>query len=115
DDQETDFDEEFAAVEPIYGGIFQGGVREEAVPEEGGGGDVDREVERFPKAAAEARAQVRSDHDDGDDIERDGAERVFERLAGGVHGVKEVDEAELCGLVEKKNDGRKAGKRGGAM
>jgi len=71
------------------------------VPEEGDGGDVDGEVEGFPEAAAEADAEVGSDDHDGDYVEGDGADGVFEGLAGGVHGVEEIADAELCGFVEE--------------
>ena len=75
------------------------------MPEEGGGGDVDREVEGFPCAAAEADAEIGRGHHDGDDVERGGADGVFERLAGGVDGIEEIDDAEFCGFVEEENDG----------
>jgi hypothetical protein len=51
DDGGTGFDEEFAAVEPVDGGASWVGVGEDGVPEEGGGGEVDGEVEGFPGAA----------------------------------------------------------------
>ena len=75
------------------------------MPEEGGGGDVDGEVEGFPEAAAEADAEIGSDDDDGDYVEGCGADSVFEGLAGGVDGVEEIEDAELRGFVEEKNDG----------
>ena len=105
DDGDAGFYEEFAAVEPVYRGMFQSGVGEEAVPEEGGGGGVHREVEGFPEAAAEADAEVRGGDHDGDDVEGGGADGVFEWLAGGVNGVEEIDYAEFCGFVEEENDG----------
>jgi len=60
-----------------------------AVPEESGGGDVDGEVERFPDAAAEADAEVGRGDYDGDDVKRDGADGVLERLARGMDGIEE--------------------------
>ncbi len=108
---EAEFYEEFAAVEPVYREIFQCGVGEEAVPEEGGGGDVDGEVERFPEAAAEADAEVGSNDYHGDTVEGDGADGIFEGLAGGVYGVEEIEGAELCGFVEEENDGMQDGER----
>jgi len=107
---EAGFDEEFAAVEEVYRGIFQGGVGEEAVPEERGGGDVDGEVKGFPEAAAEADAEIGRDDDDGDYVEGYGADGVFEGLAGGVDGVEEIADAELRGFVEEENDGMDDGK-----
>ena len=52
DEEEARFDEEFAAVGQINGLIFQVGIGEEAVPEKSRGGEIDGEVERFPKMAA---------------------------------------------------------------
>jgi len=71
------------------------------VPEESGGGDVDSEVEGFPEAAAEADAEIGRGHYDGDDVKRSGSDGVFERLTGGMHGIEEIDYAELCGFVEE--------------
>ena len=71
------FYEEFAAVEPVYWGLFQGGVGEQAVPEKGCGGDIHGEVEGFPEAAAEADAQVGRGYYDGDDVESGGTDCVF--------------------------------------
>jgi len=64
------FHEEFSAVEPVWRGIFQGWVGEEAVPEESGGGDVDGEVEGFPDAPAEADAEIGRGNHDGDYVEQ---------------------------------------------
>ena len=75
------------------------------MPEESGGGGVDGEVEGFPEVAAESNAEIRSGHNDGDDVEGGGADGVFERLAGGVYGIEQIDHAEFCGLVEEQNDG----------
>src|SRR5713101_3111178 len=112
---EAEFYEEFAAVEVVYRGIFQGRVGEEAVPEEGGGGDVDGEVEGFPEAAAEADAEIGRNYHDGDHVEGDGADRVLERLAGGVDGVEEIEDAELRGVVEEENDGMDDGQGEGGV
>jgi len=75
------------------------------VPEEGGSGNVDREVKGFPEAAAESDAKVGGDYYYSDYVEGDGADGVFERLAGGVDGIEEIEDAELGGFVEEKNDG----------
>src|ERR1700687_3868788 len=37
DEEQARFDEEFAAIEPVYGGIFQGGVGEKGWPGHVGG------------------------------------------------------------------------------
>jgi len=52
DENKAGFDEKLAAVGPMDGGILQGGIGEEAVPEERGGGEINREVERLPEMAA---------------------------------------------------------------
>jgi len=101
DDGGTGFDEEFAAVEPVDGGAFQVGVGEEGVVEEGGGGEVDREVEGFPGAAAELDAEVGSDDDEGEEVEGDGADGVFERLLRGVEGIEDVEDSEFWRFVEE--------------
>jgi len=51
-EKKAGFDEEFSAAGPMDGGILQGGIGEEAVPEERGGGEINREVERLPEMAA---------------------------------------------------------------
>ena len=85
------------------------------MPEEGGGGDVDGEVEGFPEAATEANAEIRRDDDDGDYVKGYGADGVFEGLAGGVDGVEEIADAELRGFVEEKNDGMEDGEGEGGV
>src|SRR5713226_1183472 len=45
----------------------------------------------------------------GDYVERDGADGVFEGLAGRVDGVEEIEDAEFRGFVEEKNDGMEDG------
>jgi hypothetical protein len=85
------------------------------VPEEGGGGDVDGEVEGFPEAAAEADAEIGGDHHDGDYVEGYGADGVFEGLAGEMDGVEEIADAELRGFVEEENDGMENGQGEGGV
>jgi hypothetical protein len=109
DDEGAGFDEEFAAVEPVDGGAFQVRIGEEGVPEEGGGAEVDGEVERFPDAAAQLNAKVRGDDHDRDDVEGDGADGVFKGLLRGVHGVNEVEDAELWRFVEEQSEGMEDG------
>lgn len=105
DDGGAGFDEEFAAVEPVDGGAFQVGIGEEGVVEEGGGGEVDGEVEGFPRAAAELDAEVGSDDDEGEGVEGDRADGVFERLLRGVDGIQDVEDAKLWGFVEEQREG----------
>ena len=115
DDQEAGFDEELAAVEPINWTVFQGRVGEQAVPEEGGGSDVDREVEGFPKATAKTDAEVGRNDDGGNYVESDGADGVFKGLAGRVDGVEKIENTELGGLIEEKNDGMENGEGKGGV
>ena len=77
--------------------------------EEGGGGEVDGEVEGFPGAAAELNAEVGSDDDEGEEVEGDGADGVFERLFGGVDGIEDVEDAEFWGFVEEERERVKNG------
>ena len=98
------FDEEFAAVEPIDGGAFQVWVGEEGVVEEGGGGQVDAEVKGFPGSAVELNAEVGSDDDEGDGVEGDGADGIFERLLRGMDGIEDVEDAKFWRLVEEQRE-----------
>ena len=104
DDGGAGFDEEFAAVEPIDGRAFQVWIGEEGVVEEGGGGQVDAEVEGFPGAAVELNAEVGRDNDKGEGVEGDGADGVFERLLGGVDGIEDVEDAKFWRLVEEQRE-----------
>ena len=105
DDCGAEFYEEFAAVQPVYGSTLQVGVGEEAVVEEGGGGEIDGEVEGFPCAAAELDAEVGGDDDEGDGVEGDRADGVFEGLLGGVDGIEDVEDAEPGRFVEEEREG----------
>src|SRR5207249_419198 len=60
DKDQTRFDEEFAAIEPIHGVIFQAGIGEQAVPEKSGSCEINRKMEGLPKMAAQSDAQVGS-------------------------------------------------------
>ncbi len=103
DEEQAGFDKKLAAIEPLYGGIFQGGIGEQAVPEKRGGGEINGEVEGLPQAAAETDAHVGSDNDKGEQIESDGADSVVERLTGRMYGVDEVEDAEARIFVQKQN------------
>lgn len=70
--------------------------------EEGGGGEVDGEVEGFPGAAVELDAEVGRDDDEGEAIEGDGADGVFQRLLRGVDGIEDIEDAEFRGFVEEE-------------
>ena len=109
DDEQTGFDEEFAAVEPIYGDIFQAGIGEQAMPEKSGGSEINGEVERLPKMAAEAKAHIGSDNDEGEHIESDRADGVVERLLGRMHRVNDVHDAKARIFVEEQSHRMKDG------
>src|SRR6267154_4952273 len=80
DREEAKLDEEFAAVGPIHGSIFQSRIGEEAVPEKRGGSEINGEVKRFPKTTAETDAHVGGDGHEGQEIKSDGADGVVEGL-----------------------------------
>ena len=101
DQQEAQFNKQFAAVEPVNTIILQTRGGEEAVKEQSRSGEIDGEMEGFPKRAAEAKTEIRSNDNEGQEIERDGATRVFERLAGRVDRVDEVPKAKTWVFVDK--------------
>jgi len=115
DDGGAGFDEEFAAVEPINGRVFEAGVGEEGMPEEGDGAEVNGEVESFPEMAAEADAEIGRDDEDDEDVQSDGAEGVFERLLRGVDRIDEIDEAEVRGFVEEQHEWVRRGEEEGQI
>ena len=80
DEEQARFDEELAAIEPIHRGIFQAGISEQAVPEKPGGDKVNGGMERLPKMAAETDAQIGSENDKCDEVQRDSADGVVEGL-----------------------------------
>ena len=105
DQQEAAFDKQFAAVEPVDGIILQARGGEQAVEQQRGSGEIDAEMEGFPKVAAEAKTEIRSNHNEGQEVERDGANRVFKRLAGRVDRVDEVHKPKTWVFVAQQ-DGR---------
>lgn len=104
DDRGADFDENFAAVEPVDAMMLEVGVGEERVPEEGHGAEIDREVESFPKAAAELDARIGSDDHERDDVKGDGADGVFERLLRRMDGIDDIEDAKFWGFVKEQDD-----------
>ena len=95
--------EEFAAVEPVDGDMVERRVDEEGMPEKGGRSDVNGKVESFPEMAAEANAGVRSDDDNGENVERDGAESAFKGLLRRVDRIGEVEEPVARGFDEEQD------------
>ena len=71
--------------------------------EKGGGGEIDAEMERLPKMAAQPKANVRSDHYEPEDIEGDGPDGVFKRLARGMDRIDEIEQAKPRVLVQEQN------------
>ena len=82
DKDQTRFDEEFAAIEPIHGVIFQAGIGEQAVPEKSGSCEINRKMEGLPKMAAEADTHIGSDGYKREQIKSYGADGVVEGLGG---------------------------------
>ena len=73
--------------------------------EQRGGGEIDAEMEGFPKAAAEAKPEIGSNDNEGQQVECHGANGVFERLAGRADGAEEVQKAKAWVLVEEQDGG----------
>src|SRR5213082_179276 len=90
---EAGLDEELAAVEPVDGITLQGGVCEKTMKEKSGGGEIDAEMERLPHVAAQLETQIRRNDNEGKEIEGNGADSVFKRLAGRVDRVEKVQDA----------------------
>lgn len=101
----ANFNENFAAVEPVDGMMLEVGVGEEGVPEEGDGPEIDGEVERFPEAAAELNAEIGCEDHEGEDVEGDGADGVFERLLRRMDGIDDIEDAKFWRLVDEQNYG----------
>src|SRR5436853_7923423 len=68
-------------------------------------------MEGFPKVAAEAKTEIRGNDNEGQEVECDGANRVFQRLAGGVDGVDEVQKANARVCVDEQDGGMQERKR----
>jgi len=73
------------------------------VPEKSGGGEIDGEVKGLPEMATQSDAHVRSDDDESDEIEGDGADGVIEWLRGGMDGVEKIEDAEAGIFIEEQN------------
>lgn len=103
DQKEAGFHKQFAAVEPVDRIILQAGSGEQAVKEQRGGGEIDAEMEGFPKVAAQAKAEKGSNDNEGQEVERDGTNRVFQRLAGRVDGVGQVQKTKARIPVDEQD------------
>ena len=101
DHQEAGFDKQFATVEPVDGIILQARGGKQAVEEQSGSGEIDAEMEGFPKVAAEAKPEIRSNHNEEEEVEGDGANRVFQRLAGRVRRVDEVQKPKTWVFIDQ--------------
>lgn len=105
DQHKTRFDKDLPAVEPVDGVALQCRIGEEAMKEKSGSREIDAEMKRLPKVAAQPKAKVRSEDYESEEIEGNGPNRVFERLAGGVDWIDEVQDAKAWVLVQQQ-DGR---------
>ncbi len=90
DQHKTALNKDLAAVEPVDGIALQRRIGEEAMEEESRGGEIDAEMERLPKMAAQPEPKIGSDDHEREEIESDGADRVFKRLARRMNRVNEV-------------------------
>ena len=102
DQQKAELDEELAAVEPVDRIALQGRVGEKTMKEQSGGAEIDAEMERLPQVAAQLKTKVRSNDHEGEEIEGNGANGVFERLAGRVDRVEKVHNAKARVFVQKQ-------------
>lgn len=103
DDDKAGFDKEFASVKPVDGIAFQGGIGEETVKKERGRSEVDAEMKRFPKVAAQAKTQIGSNNNKAKEIGGDGADSAFERLARRMNGIQEVKQPKARLFVQKQD------------
>src|SRR5262245_31836494 len=101
DQYEAEFDKDLAAIEPVDGVTLQGGIGKQAVKENSSSSEIDAEMERLPQMAAEPQPQIRGNHNEGKEIERNSANGVFERLAGRVHRTDEIEQAKPRVFIEK--------------
>ncbi len=100
---EADLDENFAAVEPVDWVALQARRSEKAMEEQSRGSEIDAEVEGLPKPASQTKPQKRSDDHESEEVKSDGADSVFQRLAGGMDGVDEVQKAKARIFVQKQD------------
>ena len=105
DKDQTRFDEEFAAIEPIHGVIFQAGIGEQAVPEKSGSCEINRKMEGLPKMAAQSDAQVGSAYYKCDEVQRESANGVVKGLRRRMYGIDEVEDKEARIFVQEQNHG----------
>src|SRR5690242_18381916 len=73
------------------------------MPEEGDSAEVDGIVKSFPDAASQADAQVGSDDENRDNIQADGAKRIFERLLWRTDRNEDIHHAEAWRFDEQQN------------
>ena len=103
DQDKAEFHEDLAAVEPVDGSAFQGGFGEKAVEEKSGRSEINAEMERLPKMAAQPKAKIRSDHHEAQETKGYRANGVFERLARRTDRVDKIQESKPRVLVQKQN------------
>ena len=105
DESEAKLDEKLTSVEPIDRGTLQSRIGKEAMEKQSGGREINAEMERLPQMAAQPKTQIRCNDNESDETKGGSANRIFERLAGRVNRVDEVQQAEARVFVQKQ-DGR---------
>src|SRR5690242_17145398 len=115
DEQEANFDENFAAVEIVHSAAGQIGISENAVSEEADGCGVGEVMEELPEMASELDAVERSDDDNDEEIESGGANGVFEGLKRRPYGKGNVGEAEGGAVVEEQRKRMERGESEGGI
>lgn len=71
--------------------------------EEQGGGCVGRVVQTFPELSAQLHPKVRSRDDNSQAVERCGAQRVDDRMRGGVNRPEQIEPVEAGRLREQQH------------
>lgn len=107
DQKAANLDVHLLSVERVERSVLKIGIGEDAVPEKSESRSIDHEVEGLPEAASELQTKIGSDDHDGDAIERDRTDRIFERLAGRVNRINYIDDPEASRGRKEKNNGMK--------
>ena len=100
---EAAFDKDLASIEPVDRVTLQGRIGEEAMKEKGHSGEINGEMKSLPKMAAQPKSDGRSDDHKSEEIEGNGANSVFQWLAGGMNRICEIQEAKPRVSIEKQD------------
>ena len=101
--QRAPLDVHFLRIDEVDRPVLQQRVGERAVHEEDGRRPVRGVMQLLPAMAAEQAAEVRGEHDERDEIERDRAKRVLERLRRRPDRHRDVEQPEACGRRPKQD------------